>query len=422
MRKILILSGLLLAVPAFGQGKRLWVLSSAGEMVEYDPATFTAKSKIKVPGDAVSAPQNLSVNGLGQILFAPAVSIPLGESDVASPHKIWFWNGQSALTLDLGATRQVAVTGSNRAVTESAPSVYLSADGTHLFWFANQARRLLRDEVDLSTATTWQMWQTDLTGNARQDLITLKFPECRCTSGVCEETCPYASVWAPDDGVGSFVFMTQSIASGTGTVYKQTSRCQQNAGQWNCTPLADPVPRVLDSISDGTTIIEAIPDTGCCGWSNASDDQTIVRHLAQPDDPKRIVFDEFDSYKNPDYDVSFYTANARLSPSLRSVAMTVVATSDPNKPIQLSQQGETNPEESKALRKALADLPAVEVKSLDDSSHRPVFLPHATLVGWIANDDLLLVENHFLVIYNVMTGARHKSAIAAPDASRVFLR
>jgi hypothetical protein len=420
MRKILIV--LLLALPAFGQGKRLWVLRAPGEMAEYDPVTFALKQRIKVPADAVSAPENLSVNRLGQILFAPAISIPLAESDAASPHKVWFWNGQSAVTLDLGAKREVVATGSNHAITESAPSVYLSSDGAHLFWFANEARRLVRDEVDLSTATEWDMWQTDLAGNSRQDLVSMKLPECRCTSGVCEETCPYGGVWAPDHGLDSLVFMTQSIASGTGTVYKQTSLCQQNAAKWTCTALPDPIPRVLDATADGSTIVEAIPDTGCCGWSNASDDQTIVRNLAKPEAPKRVVFDEFKTYKNSDYDVSFYTANARLSPDLQSLSMTIVATTDANKPIQLSEQGETNPEESKAIRKALADLPAVEIKSLDETLRRVAFLPHATLIGWISNDEVLLIENHVLAAYNVTTGARRKTAIEADDAAHVFLR
>ena len=43
-----LVSLLLLAGPALGQGKRLWVLRSPGEMVEYDPATFAVKQTVKV--------------------------------------------------------------------------------------------------------------------------------------------------------------------------------------------------------------------------------------------------------------------------------------------------------------------------------------------------------------------------------------
>ena len=64
-----VVSLLLLVGPALGQGKRLWVLRSPGEMVEYDPATFAVKQTVKVPAEAVQAPANVSVNRLGQILF-----------------------------------------------------------------------------------------------------------------------------------------------------------------------------------------------------------------------------------------------------------------------------------------------------------------------------------------------------------------
>jgi hypothetical protein len=146
---------LLLTAPLLGQGRRLWVLRAAGEMVEYDPATFEAKQTVKVPADALQSPERVRVNRVGQILLATPVPLPLADEDAVSPHKVWFWNGHSAATIDQGVTQEVHATGSNQAVTEVAPIPFLSADGGHLFWFANSARRLRREGVDLSTATTW---------------------------------------------------------------------------------------------------------------------------------------------------------------------------------------------------------------------------------------------------------------------------
>ena len=102
--------------------------------------------------------------------------------------------------------------------------------------------------------------------------------------------------------------------------------------------------------------------------------------------------------------------------------MTIVATAEPNKPIQLSEDGQANPEESQRIRKALTELPAVEVKSIDDSPKRLAFVPHASLVGWISEKELLIVENHLLVAYHLGTGARRKSNVKVEDAARVFLR
>jgi hypothetical protein len=201
-------------------------------------------------------------------------------------------------------------------------------------------------------------------------------------------------------------------------VYKSSIRYREEAGKWAADPLAEPFHRVLDAAPDGKMIIDAIPDTGCCGWSNQSNDQTLVLN----DGKKQAVFDERATYQNPDYDVSFYTSNARFSPALGSVAMTIVATAQANKAIQLAQDGEANPEESQRIGKALAELPAVEVKSIQDSPGRVAYVPHAILVGWINEKEILLVEDHLLVIYNVGTGARRKSSVRVEDAGKVFLR
>ncbi len=420
MSRWILLVGTLLAliIPAGAQSRRLWVLRAPGEMVEYDLATFATKQTVKVPAEALQSPQNLSVNRLGQMLFSAPVALPLAESDLDAEHKLWFWNGRAASTLDLGLKREVGATGSNQVVTESAPNVYLSADGAHLFWFGNSARRLQREEIDLSTVNTWQAWQTDLSGGAREDVASEKLPDCRCPSGSCEESCAYGVVWVPDEGVANYFLLTQFVAGKTGPVYNSSSRYEAEAGKWMPTILGEPLHRVLDAASPGDVIIDAIPDTGCCGWVNESNDQTIVRMTGK----RRVIFDEQGTYKNSDYDVSFFTSNARLSHDLSKVAFTISATAKANQPIQLAEQGQANPEESKQIRKALADLPAVEVKTLDDAPKRLAFVPHASLVGWVSDGELLLVEDHLLVLYNLSTGVRKKSAIHVEDAAHAFLR
>jgi len=408
---------LLFAVSLMAQSKRVWVLRAPGEMAEYDPATFASKQIVKVPAEAVSSPQNLSVNHLGQMLFASSLSLPLADGDLAAERTVWFWDGRTASTLTREVARSTATTGSNLAITESAPVPSLSADGMHLYWFSNQARRLQRDGVDLSTRTTWSGWLTDLAGAGRQDLASITLPECSCPTGSCEESCPYGEVWIPDDGVGKFFLLTQFVAGKTQPVYKASSLYEESGGKWTASALDPPLRRVLDA-ANGGAILEAIPDTGCCGWENQSDDQTLL-HLHGK---TSTVFDELAAYKNPDYDVSFYTENGKLSPDLGAVALTIVATAQPNKAIQLSEQGQANPEQSQRIRKALLDLPAVEVKSVEDAPRRIAFLPHAALVGWISEKEILIVEGHLLVVYNVASGTRRKSSIRVEDAAHVFLR
>src|ERR1700722_1742501 len=404
------------------QQRRLWVLRPSGEMAEYDPVTFAPKSIIKVPADVLTSPQGLSINRLGQMLFAPSVSLPLAEDDLPAGKTVWLSNGHTVTTLTREVSRVTSTAGSNLAITESAPTPFLSADGAHLFWFSNQARRLQRDGVDLSTKNTWQAWQTDLAGAARQDVASIALPDCPCPTGGCEETCPYEETWAPEGGVGKFFLVTRFVSSKTQPVYQATALYEEDSGKWSAMPLHPPLRRILDAAGPAA-ILEAIPDTACCGWENQSDDQTLLRLR----EDSLTVFDEQVAYKNPDYDVSFYTANSKISPNLGSVAVTIAATAASNKPIQLSEEGQANPEESQRIRKALLDLPAVEGKSIDEQSgefslRRIVSLPHATLVGWISDKEILLIEGHALVAYNVVTRTRRKSTIRVEDAAHVFLR
>ncbi|MGA2922335.1 MAG: hypothetical protein ABSE28_14590 [Candidatus Sulfotelmatobacter sp.] len=418
MRKIgLIACMLFLSTLVTAQNKRLWVLSAPGTAVEYDSATFAQKQKMEIPPDALASPSRFSVNSLGQMLFAEPVALPLVEGDLSAERKVWFWNGHAANMLSRDVARATSTAGSNLVITESAPVPFLSADGAYLYWFSNQARHLQRDGVDLSTKTTWLAWRTDLAGDGRQDLASVAMPECSCTTGGCEETCPYGDTWIPDEGLGKFFLLTLFIQGQTTPVYKSTSAYEENANQWTPTSFDPPLQRVLDA-ANPAAILEAIPDRGCCGWSNESDDQTLL-HLQG----KRLtIFDELAAYKNPDYDVSFYTQNGKLSPNLRSVAITITATAKPNTPIQLAQQGQANPEESQHIRKALVDLPAVEVKRVEDPPRPLAFLPHATLVGWINDKEIVIVEDHLLVAYNLASGARRKSNIRVEDGAQVFLR
>ncbi len=407
----------LLTASLVAQSKRLWVLRAPGEAVEYDAATFAEKQTVKVPADAVESPQDFSVNHLGQMLFAASVSLPINESDLAAERKVWFWDGRAATTFARDVARSTSTMGSNLAITESAPVPYLSSDGAHLYWFSNQSRRLQRDGVDLSTKTTWASWRTDLAGAGREDVASIALPDCSCPTGSCEESCPYGEMWIPDDGVGKFFLMTQFVSGKTQPLYKATSLYEENAGKWTATPLNPPLRRILDA-ANASTILEAIPDTACCGWENEGDDQTLL-HLHSK---TLTMFDERAMYNNPDYDVSFYTENGALSPDLGSVALTIVATSQPNTPIQLAEQGQSNPEESQRIRKALLDLPAVEVKSAEESPRRIAFVPHANLVGWLNDKEILIVEGHLLVAYNVANGARRKSSVRVEDSAHVFLR
>lgn len=406
---------LLAAAPA--QNKRLWVLTAPNTIVEYDPGTFAAKSPVTIPSEVLKAARVLQINGKGQMLYAPNSDDPspdVGKSD----ERFWIWDGHATAMLGRGLIRVASPSGSNQKVTESSPWPFLSADGIHLFWFTNQFNRLQRENVELSETTNFRAWRSDMVGKQKQDLATFDFPDCRCPTGSCSETCPEARFWIPDEGVDDYFVVTRLIQGQTETKYLSSTLYRQAEGMWAATDLSQPFQRVLDMAEHGSVIVSAILDTGCCGWENQSNDQTLLLK-----DGKTVpLFDERLQYKNPDYDVSFFTENAKLSPDLTHAALTIEASAKSSAPIQLSEQGQANPAESLRIRKALAELPEVEVVSTDDPSKRPALLPHAFLVGWLNEKEIVVVENHVVVAYNVATGTRRKSTIKVEDPAFVFVR
>jgi len=406
-----------LTVFASAQGPRLWVLTEPNSITEYDPATFARKQSVPVPNEALKAPRIFQINRQGQMLYAPNVEDP--SPDVGkNSEKFWLWDGQQSASLGREIIRISSPSGSNQKVTESSPWPFLSADGAHLFWFTNQYNKLERENIELSVTTSFRAWQSAITGKQKEDLATFDFPECRCTTGACSETCPEARFWVPDQGVADYFVLTRAIQGQTETKYLSSTLYQQSENSWTATDLTQPLQRVLDMTEHGSIIINAILDTGCCGWENQSNDQTILLNHGRT----VVLFDERLQYKNPDYDVSFFTENARLSPELAHVAMTIEASAKSSAPIQLSEQGQANPPESLRIRKALGDMPVVEVVSAADPSKRSAYLPHAFLVGWLSEKELLIVENHLLVAYNVASGTRRRSTLRVSDPAFVFVR
>jgi hypothetical protein len=399
------------------QSVRLWVLTEPKSILEYDPVTFARKQVVSVPDEVLKAARIFQINRKGQMLFAPNSDDP--SPDVGKGEdKFWLWDGHAATLLGRETIRISSQAGSNQKVTEASPWLFLSADGNHLFWFSNQFSKLTRENVELSVNTTFRAWQSDLAGKAKHDLATFDFPECRCATGTCSETCPEARFWVPDGGVEDYFFLTRVTQGQTETKYLSSTLYQESETTWTGKDLPEPLQRVLDIGEHGSVVISAVLDTGCCGWENQSNDQTILSTYGKT----VVLFDERVQFKNPDYDVSFFTENAKISPEHAHVAMTIEASAKSSAPIQLSEQGQANPAESMRIRKALTDLPVVEVVSAVDPSKRSAYLPHAFLIGWLNAKEILILENHVLVAYNVSAGTRRRSTIKVTDPSFVFIR
>jgi hypothetical protein len=134
------------------------------------------------------------------------------------------------------------------------------------------------------------------------------------------------------------------------------------------------------------------------------------------------LFDEFKQYQNQDYDISFFTSNAFLSPGGGLVAFTINATQLSGTEIRLSDSGKNNPGALARIQKTLTELPEVAVVRVEDPEKSAIRISRATLVGWINDQEILLVENDQLVAFNLVSGSRRVSRIKVVKPHYAFLR
>lgn len=398
--------------PAVQTNKRLWVLHEAGELTEFNPATFAPIQTVKIPVEALKNRLSLAINSRGEVLANPE---PGQAAD-----KVWFWDGRSAIWINRGAphtTVQGSVTASD---TEHVPQCFLSTDGRQTYWFENQFNKIKGADKgpDVSVRTSFLAWQIDLESGGRAQVANFSFAPCKCGTGDCSETCPRADFWIPDSGIDDFFIVTNWVPGQLGSTYQSSFLYRKAGGKWLSSKLPQVMERVLDAAQGGSIAVYSLLDSACCGRHNESNDQTVL----VKNDKSAVIFDERQRYGNPDYDVSFFTTNAKLSPDLGSVAMTISSSTLPWQEIRLSERGNPDERELSAIRRAIEGLPAVDILSLGNSIRRSGFIPHATLIGWLSDREILVIENGFLVAFDVATGSQRKSQIEIPDESFVYVR
>src|SRR5258708_24583633 len=174
-------------------GKRLWVLQAPNGIAEYDPGTFAVKNPPPVPDEVFQSPQDLQINGKGQMLFLPAtVREPDGLVHESSNPTAWFWDGSAARVLKRTITNTHVPSGGNVLVTSAKPRCFLSANGEHLFWFENRFKTLQTPDMgqDISIDTTFHAWQTELAGGNPVDIAGYTFSAWKCETPACLETFP----------------------------------------------------------------------------------------------------------------------------------------------------------------------------------------------------------------------------------------
>jgi hypothetical protein len=392
----------------------LWVVQPPGELVAFEPSDFSRIGGVRIPPAAFDDPSQLAVNGHGQFLVR------------LDDQHLWLWDGAKARTLPVVPASERASSAFHAVGGTPTRQWLLGDDGTSLFVVEGVARA--PDDAGSDTCETpLRMSQTDLSQRLRQDVFARTVRPCRKHMFLAAETepCPDPSVWVPDGVVRSCAVLTHweqmgglpeespPDASCVRTLYIST------AGGWRAselTQLQSEEP-LLDISSDGSAWVQPESDGGCCGWSNDSSDQTVFGDA----DTTEIVFDEWSTFHNQDYDVSFYTDEARIAPDARHIAFTVRATEGAAAEIRLSAEGHADSLELNSIRASLAELPLVMVVRTRPRSAEVLRLPHVELVGWAGDSEVVVVDDGYLATVNMYTGQRRRSDIPVRSAADALI-
>jgi hypothetical protein len=389
--------------------KLIWILGDGGRLSAYDATNFHLDMSVALPPGARKHPEDISISRGGTVIYADLVA-------GTALRRLWSTNNYAHELIE-GAQDARPAKGGGFLVTSATPEVYFSDDGEHFFWFENRIS-VVRRGADLSRTGELLSWTTNLQGEDPKPVVSFPLAACTCGTGACEETCPEVAVWAPHSGIRDFFFLTRWIPGQLSPQFLDTDLYRAVNGVWAAHRLARPLEGLLDAARHGDMYIGVIPDAGCCGWLNESDDITyLVR------DGKQVrIFDEQASFHNNDYDVSFFTPSALFSPDVRHIAYTIAADKHFGRQIRLSSEGKSNPNELRRIRAALAELPRVEIVALSDLSKPQVSLANTELVGWLDAQHILVFRHGEPFSVDITTGLPIATGLKAKKAAYVFLR
>jgi len=334
--------------------------------------------------------------------------------------RMWFWDGHQATERKLEGAKTPGRSAGKPTVTETALQWFLSAGGESLFCFENRFEKVADESgVERSVRFYSEVRRADLAGGQPETIASLSSAGwCECATGACSETCPEWEFWAPDGVVGDFFLVTRVTAGQLESTYLESLLYQRSERTWQAKKLPQPIQKPLTASEKGEILVATVPDGGCCGWENESNDQTLLLQNGKVS----VLYDESNRYHNSNYDVSFYTADARLAARNATLAYTVVSTPLIGSQVRLSSDGKENTEELARVRKVINELPAVEVVQLGTPSRSATVIPQVRLVGWVSDRELLVAQDGRLMVYDIRGNKRKETAIRVRSAADAFLR
>ncbi len=388
----------------------LWVIQGE-EAVPYDPADFSRGTPVRVPGEAAIYPDELAINGRGQMM------LPRSDGTV------WLWDGKAAAAVGPASDDPIRFSAPEASVIRSW---LLGDDGASLFVVETFPAH------GSPGAKEVRVLQTGLDRRCRRLVLSYVRLPCQYSQEPAGRfECPAASLWAPGGVVRDFMVLTHWYHAWSDYVPEPESSDEDSSeppidwphgsihqmvirrvadGDWAEDVDRDPA-TLLDGAAQGTVLLQR--------------DELVERNPYESDcDSVRLISGDTvvtlsntcGTYPASNYDAGFYASRARLSPGGRRVALTLIGSSAPDAEIRLREEGHADTTELLSLRRALAEMPVVEVQTPGASRAPTRRIAHAELVGWTSEREVLVLESGRIAAIDVVTGHRRESSITIASA------
>jgi len=384
----------------------LWVVQPPGQLVALDLPDFQRVGGVRIPPAAFNDPSRISVNGRGQFL------VQLDDDH------LWVWNGAHVDTLPVvpvGASRTTS-----RTNTMPLRRWLLGDDGNSLFVLEGETSK--QDPAADTAVTPLVVRETTLSQKPRGVVLATKRAPCWKPTDLSLEPCPDPSLWAVGGVVRGCFVLSHWEPDPRETVELPAAWCRNtlyasgpkawrasDLGGWGDRPL-------LDMSLDGSEQVWDEREAGSSSSMNEDSDRAVLATA----DTAVVIFDEWSTFGNRDYDVSFFASDARISPGGRRIAYTVKSTWVASTDVRVSAEGHADSLVLASIRRSLADLPLVDVVEVGAGVRRLQRIAHAELVGWASDSELLVVQKRRVVAVDVRTGTRRPSGIEVRTAADAF--
>jgi len=414
-----ILSIILISIAQNTQAGIFVLDRTTGIVTEYSPG-LGKKASHQIPKDLFFSKATsefgqrsggLLVSSSGNIFYFNDALAPDNRTIV---RKLWYSTDSKEYRAEISMEKQCFPATCFASDVFSTPA--LDANENAFYWWANHVADYKEGEPG-RVKTDFYLYRGGFAPDGRltmERVAAFPFAECECTTGVCEESCPLGEVQSEKGGITDFIDVEHTVHGQLDTRVEGRTYFSKKDGKWGRTEVNLKLKRPF---------LRTEYDAGCCGWANESSDRLILVDGVK----ETVIYDEWARFDNRDYDISFFPANAQLSPDLKRAAYTV--TTDPfsadqfrkDGTVRLSSDGKDNPQALKRIGQLIETLPFVEVTPLDGKVGA-VTIKKAEFAGWIDSSKMLILKDGHLSAYDVTTRALIGSAIVAASVDDVFVR